>query len=247
LNLAACHEAQGKLATAWEEYASAASMAHKTGDDREAFALQEEKRVEPHVPHVVITADAVPTGLVVKLDGTTMSAAALGTPIPVDLGEHQVEATAPHRVSWHGTVNVVEAGKTATVRVPALAEEVHVEPKTDWEHPVGWSAIAVGVVGVGLGTYFGLRAFSLKHDADPYCVNKQCNDTGLGFIDRAQTAATWSTVSFGVGVAGLAAGAWILLTADPSAPPESTAGSTKVHVAPIVGGGFGGVSIGGAF
>src|SRR6185369_7977058 len=38
LNLADCHERQGRTATAWAEFREAASQADKQGDDRAAYA-----------------------------------------------------------------------------------------------------------------------------------------------------------------------------------------------------------------
>lgn len=79
-----------------------------------------------------------------------------------------------------------------------------------------WAYVAggVGVVGIGVGTYFGLRTLSLKNERDEVCPEAECSSQrGVDLDDRARSAALVSTVSFGVGVLALGAGAVLWLTA----------------------------------
>jgi serine/threonine-protein kinase len=92
---------------------------------------------------------------------------------------------------------------------------------------VGWVAGGVGVVGVGLGSFFGLRAISDKNDGNAHCSGKFCDSQGLSDENTAHTYATLSTVSMIVGVVGLAAGAYFIVSG-------SSPQSAQLRVGPMV-------------
>jgi len=69
-----------------------------------------------------------------------------------------------------------------------------------------WAYVAggVGVVGIGVGTYFGLRTLSLKNERDEECPESACkSERGVDLDESARSAALVSTIGFGVGVAAL--------------------------------------------
>ncbi|HVJ21537.1 MAG TPA: hypothetical protein VM686_39270 [Polyangiaceae bacterium] len=241
LNLAVCHEKQGLLATAWAEFTTVSAQA---SGERKAFAQERVRAIEPLVPKVVVSAEEVAPGMQIKLDATSMSEGALGSSIPVDPGEHSVEVSAPDRKPWSRKFQV-SAGKTETLVIPRLEPSVATAPapatapvpapaptpaaqpaapvdqgvqKSDAgsQRTLGYVALGVGVLGVAAGSYFGVRTFSKRDDADAHCPNKRCDDTGSALIEDARDAATLSTIAFGVGIVGVAAGSWLLLTADAS-------------------------------
>jgi hypothetical protein len=74
-------------------------------------------------------------------------------------------------------------------------------------------------VGVGLGTVFGIRAIVKHDDPDATCTTNPCSSTSISLNDQAKFAADASSVSFAVGVVGLAAGA-LLWFGDPTAAPK---------------------------
>jgi hypothetical protein len=95
-----------------------------------------------------------------------------------------------------------------------------------------------GLVGVGLGTYFGLRAIDKEKQADEKCSPSLCQEKAdYENSDQAHSAATGSTISFIAGGALLAAGAVVFFTA----PSKSS----SVGLSPVVGPGFAGLRIGG--
>ncbi len=93
-----------------------------------------------------------------------------------------------------------------------------------------YGAFAVGAGALSVGAYFGVRTFVLKGDRDDACIPR-CTQAAVEFHNRAQTAATISTVAIGVAVASVGVGTWLFLRtgADTSAP---TLGFT-----PTLGGG----------
>jgi serine/threonine-protein kinase len=102
---------------------------------------------------------------------------------------------------------------------------------------VGLVIGGVGVVGLGLGTYFGLTAMSKDKDADAKCTPTLCQEQAdFDNADSAHKSATLSTVSFVAGGALLATGAVVFFLA----PSKS-----KVGVTPLFAPGFAGVSVGG--
>src|SRR5262249_19772949 len=61
-------------------------------------------------------------GLVIKRDGVDVPAAELGSPVPVDPGEHTVEGVAPGWMPWSTKVSVAPGPLVVEVVVPALGK-----------------------------------------------------------------------------------------------------------------------------
>lgn len=92
LNLAACHERQGRVGSAWVEYQKALTSARAEGQaERAQLAEQRIKVLEPRVPWLRISS-AVDGAAVITLDGGELARVALGTEMPVDPGVHVVVA-----------------------------------------------------------------------------------------------------------------------------------------------------------
>jgi hypothetical protein len=87
----------------------------------------------------------------------------------------------------------------------------------------------VGVVGLGVGTAFGLVTMSKKSDAQKACPNLCADPNGVSLWSDAKSAGNVSTVAFIVGGVALAGGAALWFTAK----PESRSGpSAQVGVGP---------------
>ncbi len=100
------------------------------------------------------------------------------------------------------------------------------ETRSSGQRTMGVVLGAGGVVGVGVGTFFGLRAFSKNGDAEEQCPNARCkDDNGLALTDEAKNAATAANIAFGVGLVALAGGVVLYLTA-PSGDGTAQSGST---------------------
>jgi hypothetical protein len=78
-------------------------------------------------------------------------------------------------------------------------------------------------VGLAAGATGGVLALGAKGDCDPY-PNCGATSGGRDANDRAHTWAMVSTVSFGVGIAGLALGVALVLTA-----PHGGSGPTALR------------------
>jgi hypothetical protein len=225
LYLGACHEQQGRTASAWSEFSSALTWAQRSGQaERVAFAQKHVDALEPRLAYIVITAPSIPN-LQLRVDDALLNSAAIGTPLPVDPGSHLVEASAPNMQSWQQKVTVPsEPGKTP-VEVPPLVPApvattapVTPAPGTTPATPAGppadndggrrailWTSVAFTGAAVVVGSVFGVLTLSARDTAKTDCPNNLCTtNDGLNKISEARTDATVSTVGFvaaGVGAA----------------------------------------------
>ena len=267
--LASCYEKLGKTASAWGEFRTAASAASKAHDKRQQFAEDHAAALEARLSKIaiMIIANRV-DGLVIKRDGADVTAAEFGTAVPVDPGEHTVEASAPGRVSWSIKVSVPATPGVVDVPVPALEKETEravVEapraaspivapppPADDSGEPrrhrrvIAYAVGGGGIAMVGVSLVFGALASSRWSAAQPHCHSAMCDQTGVDLAGSASTMGNLSTVSFVAGVGALAAGVVLYLTA-PSAEAAPPAGSTALRLVPGVGPSQVGLSLQGGF
>jgi hypothetical protein len=229
LNLAVCHEKEGKTASAWTEYRQARVIAVRDQrTDRIELVDERIAVVEPKLSRrVVEVAPAVDVpDLEIIVDARVLRRPAWGTAVPVDPGQHVIEAKARGKKSWRTQVTVLPDADLRTVAVPAWEDEV-VPPavtapvpmvKTAPESPTRseWSrnrTIAVvggiaGVAGIGVGTFFGVRAIDKHDESAELCTANPCSQASVDANDSAKTAADISTIAFAVGLIGLGVGAY---------------------------------------
>jgi hypothetical protein len=125
LNLAACHEKQGKLASAWIEYSDAMVAARRDArEDRVDYARERVAELEPKLSRltIVLAADADVPGLALELDGASIGRAVLGAATPVDPGEHQVRASAPGKKPQIFSVQIAAVADQQSLTVGRLED-----------------------------------------------------------------------------------------------------------------------------
>lgn len=130
LNVAACHERLGKIATAWVEFHDAVAAARTEGHpERERLAQQRLDALEPRLPWLTVTIAPGAGGrdLTVQIDGATILPIALGKDMPVDPGEHRVTATVAGEVVWETTLLFKEATRQS-ILVPAPVARAQAAP-----------------------------------------------------------------------------------------------------------------------
>lgn len=215
-DLALCHERQGKIASAWAEYTQLvgrATAAKQTA--RVELAKKRAAELEPRVARVRLVFGAEPNVERVAIDGHAIGRAAWSTALPVDPGEHALTFSAERFVDASRTVRVDREGATIDVEVPRLAA-APVEPAPASSGPsrrtMAWILGGAGVVAAGVGGFFGLRAIANKNDGDAHCNGRFCDAAGLSLQDDARTAATISTIAFGVGAIALGGATYLFLT-----------------------------------
>ncbi len=250
LNVAACHEIQGRTASAWAEFLEAARLA-RGSSARDPRALEQTARVRAEALSTRIhrialeRPEQLPKDVELLLDGRPIPRIAWSTPIPVDPGEHVLTAQAPRKVSWTGRIAVSGAPSVHPLTVPAraVAPVVVVPPPRS----SGGSGVAsldepnrleslpflagagLALVGVGVGVWQGLSAITLKKQRDRECDDSGCSEEGLRLQSDAGAAATRSTIAFAVGGAGAAFAIYWLVR-----PSSSKTASSKSAV-PVTG------------
>ena len=177
-------------------------------------------------------------------DGQPIGRGLFGVPVPVDPGEHQLEARAPGRQPWTSIERVGADGDSITVTVPELLPDptaaappkpgapppppsgvvaADIEPpRSGSQRTVGLVLGAGGLVSLGVGAVFGARAISKNGDAEDQCPNNRCTtQAGEDVNDQAKSAATLANV-FVIGGAALAVTGVVLYLTAP-APDATTA------------------------
>ena len=209
-------------------------------------------------------------------NGQPIRAASWGVAVPVDPGEHALSAGAPGRVTWSQKVTVKAGERLevqlpalpvdpnapppqpATPMVapppaepaPPLAVSPTPPPPAASTWPVQRTVAlvvgGVGVVGLGVGAFFGARAFSKSGDADDLAAadSSNCEGTRCGnmeienLTEDAKDAATLSTV-FMIGGAALAVtGVVLFVTAPSEESPQLAVRATPSDVRLTMGGAF---------
>ena len=201
---------------------------------------------------VRVAQGAILPGLEVRRDGITLGHATWGTPAPVDPGEHHVEATAPGHLPWRRTIVVRPGAGAQSVEVGPLEDDSKPEvaattltsatvggddapssrdldrpaaaPRTgSGQRAVGLATAGVGLVGLGLGTYFGIRTLDQSDAARRACPASPCADrSAVEKNDQAKSSSLISTMSFAAGGGVFLLGSILFFTA-PSASSQARA------------------------
>lgn len=247
-----------------KEFARRKGNADKEAESAKRAAALEAKL--PKLTVVVAVDQRDLAGLEVRRDGIVVGKATFGTALPVDPGPHTVEASAPGKKRWTAKVDVPAGAGVTSVSVPTLADEpVPVAPPpvaTSTAPPppaaaaaapapaprdeppasqtpryLGYGAIALGAVSLGVAYLYHAKQNSKVDEAAPHCPDG-CDDTGKALYKDARAAYTGSLIT---GIAGgvLVAGGVVLVLTTPSAKKSAA----RVWVAPT----FGGAAVGGGF
>jgi hypothetical protein len=170
----------------------------------------------------------------------------------VDPGEHVIEATAPAKQGWKLRLTVESAradgeGIEMPLVIPALqaaAGETRVvtvtKETTNPRRTLGLVIGSVGIVGLGAGLVTGIALLNDKSIAEDRC-RPVCGDpSARDAVATGETLIPINVIAWGVGIAGVSAGAFLLLT-------SRNTRKTSARVAPLLGPDFGGASVAGRF
>lgn len=249
--LAECYESAGLVGRAWSLFSEVAVEAKAAKRaDREEQARTRAEALKAKVPFLVISVSketASLAGLRVERDGEIVDPKTFGVAAPVDPGTHTIRVSADGKKPWSESVQSL-GGATLDVKLPMLAaEEAMAAPgaPSDGEAkqaPLqgmrvgGFVAAGVGVVMLGVGAGFGVRASSLWDDALSHCRGgdkNACDGQGISLGKDASSAGTISTVGFAIGGVGLASGLVMILLAPKKSP--TSASKPGFLVAPLLG------------
>lgn len=233
LNLALCYEKNEQFASAWVTYNEAAADADRSGRPEWVKRGREKAAALASMLSTLTITVAKPSrleGLEVARDGQPVSAAELGVKVPIDGGEHTIEARAPGHDAWTTRVTIPPKNGALTVSVPLLPKSnltTKPEPTAPKHEPekhgtkggtqrtFGVILGAAGVIGLGLGGGFALNAMSKHNAAKKDCTTDEtrCGPQGLADYASANQSADVATIAFIAGGALLLGGVVLYLTA----------------------------------
>ncbi len=268
LNLAECHVAEGKTASAWAEFTATAPLARQQGNAKRAeVALRRAGEVEKTLSHLTISVAAPTPGLTVFRGEQRLSESTLGVRVPTDPGTYVIRASAEGYKPWSHEVVLKQGGDSQQVTVPALEPgpapsssassvasstpppaSATVAPSASTlparRPTLAYVALGAGAILLGAGAYFGLSARSTYRQAEDRCGgHDNCDPSIKPDRDRASRQALFANVGVGLGVVGLGVGTALWLTS--SAPRPSKTGS--VRVAPLASPSTAGAFVDGTF
>jgi serine/threonine-protein kinase len=114
-------------------------------------------------------------------------------------------------VKWD--VNL-EPSASVSHRFEPIATKVASTPdvgvSSNGSRTAGFVVGGFGLVGIGVGTFFGLKTFSAKSDSESHCKGTLCDPTGVDLRDKGNGYAMISNVAFGAGIAALGVGTYLV-------------------------------------
>jgi hypothetical protein len=214
----------------------------------------------------------LPASLRVVIDAVRVPDAMIGVYRPTDPGSHTLIASAPGFKQLVVNITLAE-GETqdvelrleresavsppvASTKPPAASDTppasmlfdqppVQTTPEASNTSTMRYVSLGAAVLGVGLGSTFGLMALSKKGSLDNACQGKICPADRQGDIDQMNRFATVSTVGFAVGMVGLGGFVYYSL----ASPSNHSAANSSSAPKPSMGVALGptGVAISGGF
>jgi hypothetical protein len=249
--LARCYETTGRLASAWATYRE---VGQRDRGRRAVEARAAANRLEPELTRLTVEVPAAAAALPqfqVFRDGRPLMRQAWGVPIPVDPGEHRVEAVAKDDSYWGARITLAKGGNRSIV-IGTLAEGARPEGSPAIPQPpdevaapstrghaqrlAGLGIGGVGLVGLGAGLALGLNAKSKYDDQrdSGACQGTKCSTEGDQASGEARSQGSLGTVVGGLGLAALIGG-FVLYATAPSAATTTAARSTTLTWQPSVG------------
>lgn len=170
----------------------------------------------------------------VYVAGRRLPPALVGVDVPVDPGLHDLEVRRPGRETIARQLTFVEGRREALtisldvkpaepVAVPVMKPVVMAPPpaqpkqESSSDDTLGYVLIGAGAAGTVVGVLTGIAALGAKSELDEVCT-PGCPPSHEDTLDTYRLHRTLSYVGFGVGVAGVAAGGYLLLSGTKEEP-----------------------------
>jgi hypothetical protein len=229
LNIAICEEELGQLASAWQRYQGVLD-ALSASDERAAIARARLTRLEPRVPLLTLRlAPGAPKGTTLQIGTTALGSASFGLALPMDPGKHVLVAMAPGHDPRRFVVQLHEGQRRelvihpGSVRTPAAdkwGRKSTAEPSS--RRTLGYWFLGAGAAGLTAGLVATGFAADRAATVDTHCRDEGCDDTGLDASSQGKRLTAVAIYCFAIGAAGLASGAYLMLSTAGPDPPNAT-------------------------
>lgn len=239
INLADCLDRRGKIASAWQRWKEALDML-RTDDERRKAVTARAAAIEARVPKLEIRlAAGAPPNAVVERDDVVLGAASIGLSLPIDPGAHRIVVKASGHEPRAFAIEIRE-GESSTLEVdvgtvsatpptekppaPVVTASASSTGATSSSAKRTWGFVGLGVGAAGLivGGTAGVLAISKKNTVDDDCYRDAAGahvcrtQAGVDAVDAGSTLATIANVGVAVGLVGVAAGTYLLLSSGSS-------------------------------
>jgi hypothetical protein len=207
-------------------------------------ARQEGEALRARIPSLTVKIEGARVddpNLKVSVNGLKLNAAQLGRAQKVNPGPYRVVCSVgPERLAQREVVLAPAQNLTLVLDVAASRVAAPQATATPTAHDT-WAAQtretpllvyvagAVGVTGVGTGLIAGLLANGKHAEADAACPDHRCTPGSRGSeaVDAFRSLRTLSTVSYGIGAVGLAAGVVLWVTTSGATRAGADVGSVQ--------------------
>jgi hypothetical protein len=249
--LAECEAKRGRFATAVKRYEEYLAVFARLPRDKQAkqhgrdgLSTTQIGALTPLVPRVTIVLGAAPpAGVVATVDGVPVDAAALGTPIPVDPGDHVVFVQAPGGSPVEKRFTV-DKGDQKTVMIDVTPKPPPVEAPPPGPGGLRIAAFVTGGIGIASLAVFAVtgglvlaKKGTIQQDCkiDGTTGVASCNAAGLAAGNSVGPLGAASTGTLIVGALALGAAVGLFIAAPP-APKQAGAAPPRVEIAVISAG-----------
>ena len=232
-HIALCEEHLGQIATALTDYGTAEHLARAEGAQDVLRLVGKQMAVlGPRVPRLTIHLVPDAPDAQLRIDGVAVARALVGVPIPLDPGEHRIDADAPDRPPTSATVTLGERDTTLlNVKLndvatppapapPASPPPAQLPPASPPPPPSPGLAIATTALAAGLAGG-GVVAFLLAGNAQT-SGESQCaavvSTAGSACDSERATVRAWDFSAAGMWVGAAALGAvavWLWASTGP--------------------------------
>jgi tetratricopeptide (TPR) repeat protein len=254
LNLAVCHESEGRVASAWGEFRQALSDARKANrPDREELAKNSIAKLEPELPFLTIVVPdfAKVKDLEILRNGVSLGSGGWGTELPIDPGKVEIVARAPGYLPKTKTITIQRKQHLSTTidkleLAPVVETVAAGEPGWSAKRKTGAVLFVGGLAGIGVGTYFGFSALSQWKKTEDNCPTLdgewRCTATGADASSKANLAAWGSNLGIGLGGAAVLVGSYLFITGKNDKTEQGSSPSAQIRprvsfgAAPTIGG-----------
>lgn len=242
-NIARCEEDLGHVASAVQRYREVIAQA-APGSERAEYAIKRLRLLEPKVPELRLRLARNSESAAVAIDGRLLEAGELSRAVILDPGKHLIEVRREDGVAKTYTVTLAE-GEHRELEVAAVpppdaapapvpppppqalpapaARREPVAPQRDSrptprDTTLGWVVLGTGAGALALSGVAALIVLDRKATVEKDCdANLVCkSETGKRAAESGQVWSTIGTIAFVAGVAGVGAGTYLIVSAEPA-------------------------------